>query len=298
MRLYGDLPQVYQHPGRLCTSSSGGKIFLPASRTVCVTYDTTSSWGAKTYREIVEIGERDGSIAVVPVGSIEQHGHHLPVATDTILVDAVAELGAERVADDIPILRTPPVWMGNSPHHMPFGGTISVGVRGLLDVLERVADTILENNFDALLLLNGHGGNASTINDAVSIIGDSHRDSEVLGLTYIQLADSFIHEVRDSEAGGMGHAGEFETSLMLHLCPDLVKEDAIEGTHLEGDYERGTQDLMEAGSLSVYGTFKKYSTSGAVGDPELASSAKGEQIYELLGDEMEGLLREIHDQVL
>lgn len=257
---------------------------------------TSTSWAGKPYREIVAEAETDGSIAVVPVGSIEQHGHHMPVATDTILAEAVAQLGAERVEDDVPIVVTPPVWTGNSPHHMPFGGTISIGVRGLLDVLEGVADAVLDNGFDALLFLNGHGGNISTVGDAVSIVGDAHPDAQVLGLTYFQLATDFIHEVRDSDTGGMAHAGEFETSLMLHLKPELVDTDAMEATYMDEPYDLGVHDLVEGGPLSVYRTFEEYSESGAIGDPDLASAEKGERIYERLGDEMESLLRSIHEQ--
>ncbi|WP_435181341.1 creatininase family protein [Halorussus sp. AFM4] len=252
------------------------------------------SWAGKTYPEIINTAETPGSILVVPVGSIEQHGHHLPVATDTILVDAVAHLGAERVSDELPILLTPPVWTGYSPHHMPFGGTMTVEHRTLLTLLEEVADTALENGFDALLFLNGHGGNASLISSAVSTVGVAHPEAEILGLTYFQLADSFIDEIRESELGGMAHGGEFETSLMAHLRPDLVSDG--DATYWEEPYDRAGDDLLHGGPLSVYRTFDEYSETGAIGDPELASAEKGEAIYELLGDELAVLLRTVHDQ--
>jgi creatinine amidohydrolase len=260
-------------------------------------FDVTSqSWAGKPYDAIVRTAERDGSVAVVPVGSVEQHGHHMPVATDTILADAVATLGAQRVADAVPVLVTPPVWTGNSPHHMPFGGTVSVGVHGLLDLLERIADSVLDNGFDALVFLNGHGGNAATVNDAVSTVGDAHPGAEVSALTYFELAADFIHEVRESDTGGMTHAGEFETSLMLHLEPDLVDTDALEATPLDEPYDRAGQDLFEGGPLSVYRTFDEYSASGAIGDPHLATAEKGARIYDTLGDELADLLSTIHDQ--
>jgi creatinine amidohydrolase len=261
-----------------------------------VTEITAESWAGKPYREIREIAGEAGSIAVVPVGSVEQHGHHMPVATDTILVDAMAREGAERVAEDVPILVTPPVWTGNSPHHMPFGGTISIGVHGLLDVLENVADSVLDNGFDAVFFLNGHGGNISTIGDAVSTVGDAHPEAEILGLTYFQLAGEFVREIRESEPGGMGHAGEFETSLMLHLQPDLVDEEAMEGTYREQIYEKGGTDLIEGGPLSVYRTFDEYSESGAIGDPRLATAEKGERLFDRLGEEVADVLVEIHEE--
>lgn len=255
-----------------------------------------ASWATRPYREILDVGGSDGSIAVVPVGSIEQHGHHLPVATDTILVDAVAHEGAERVADDLPILVTPPVWAGNSPHHMVFGGTLSVGVRELLDTLEELADCVLENGFDAVVFLNGHGGNVSTIGDAVSIVGDARPDAEVLGLTYFDLAADAAEEIRDSEVGGMAHGGEFETSLMLHLRPDLVREDRPDRTPLDDAYELRAGDLFDSGPLSAYRTFDEYSPTGAIGEPELADEEKGERLFERVGDELEDFFRAVHEE--
>ncbi|MEF8900090.1 MAG: creatininase family protein, partial [Halovenus sp.] len=102
-------------------------------------------WGATSYEEIQATGNRDGSIALVPVGSVEQHGTHMPVATDSILVEAVACAGAQRVSDEIPILVTPTEWVGSSPHHMSFGGTITGSFDTLLDLLEAIGGCAIEN---------------------------------------------------------------------------------------------------------------------------------------------------------
>jgi creatinine amidohydrolase len=254
-----------------------------------------NSWASKPFQEIKEIGERDGSILVVPIGSIEQHGNHLPVATDTILVEAVAHFGAERVADEVPLLVTPTVWSGFSPHHLPFGGTISLDFDTLREMIEQTVDRALENGFDAVLLLNGHGGNMPLVDGVVNTIGSQHSDTEILGLTYFELATEFIHDIRESDNGGMAHGGEFETSLLLHLRPELVGEERT-ATYWDEPYDRGSKDLLNGGPLAVYRTFEEYSASGAIGDPELASAEKGEEIFNLLGVELEDLLREIHGQ--
>ncbi|WP_233752317.1 creatininase family protein [Halorussus halophilus] len=140
---------------------------LPTGRSSSV------AWATKTRREIRETGTADGSVVVVPVGSIEQHGHHLPVATDTLLADAVAHHGAERAGGDVPLLVTPPVWTGFSPHHTSLGGTLTLELEDLLAILEQVADNALENDFDGVCFVNGHGGNASIIDNAVSTVGKS-----------------------------------------------------------------------------------------------------------------------------
>lgn len=253
-------------------------------------------WAGRSAKEILEVAERHGSILVVPVGSVEQHGNHLPVATDTILVDAVVHEGARRVTEEIPILVTPPVWHGYSPHHLPFGGTITLEFDDLLAIIEDISESALDNGFDSLLLVNGHGGNISLINSAVKTIGEGTKNSTIHGLTYFHLARRFIDDIRESDLGGMSHGGEFETSLMLHLRPDLVKTDVIEGTPRKRVFEHESKDLMEGGELSTYRSFDEYSSSGAVGKPELASSAKGEEIFDRLGSEMRTLLMEIHGQ--
>jgi len=255
-----------------------------------------TSWAGKTAPEVQENAREDGSILIVPVGSIEQHGNHLPVSTDTILVDAVAHAGAERIADEVPVLVTPTVWHGYSPHHLPFGGTITLDVDELIDVLEAVADSALESGFDSLLLLNGHGGNMSIIDTAVKTIGREHPEATVHGLTYFTLGARFIDDIRDSEPGGMSHGGEFETSLMLHLRPNLVRTDRMDATPREARFDYESTDLMDGGELGTYRTFDEYSDSGAIGAPELASAEKGEAILNGLRDEMETLLTQLHEQ--
>lgn len=255
-----------------------------------------ASWAWKTYAEIEEIASADGSILVIPVGSLEQHGYHLPVATDSLLVTAIAERGISQSREDTPIVITPTIWTGYSPHHLPFGGTVTLSARGFIDTLTEIASTALSAGFDALLLLNGHGGNIALIDVVTSVLGADNPDVEVLGLTYFHLAPDIIEETRESEVGGMGHGGEFETSLMLYLYPDTVDPDELSGTYMDEPYELASGDLTESGVLSTYRPFTAYSDSGAIGDPALATADKGERLYTAIGNAVGGLLEEIHDQ--
>jgi len=255
-----------------------------------------TEWAGKTAPEIRNIGQKKGSVIVIPVGSTEQHGNHLPVSTDTILANAVAQTAAKRVSGDIPILVSPPIWHGFSPHHLPFGGTITLELKNLLDVLEDIGRSVLGNGFDSLLFINGHGGNMSTVNSAVKTVGDEFPDKTIHGMTYFQLASRFIDSIRESRLGGMSHGGEFETSLMLHLRPDLIKTDKIEGTPKQVPFEYESEDLTDGGELSTYRTFDEYSESGAIGAPGLATQEKGEKILTHLGDELQQLLKQLHQQ--
>lgn len=254
------------------------------------------SWAGKTYSDIDNLAKQAGSVLVVPIGSIEQHGHHLPVSTDTLLADAVATAGAEAVASEFPVLVAPPLYPGFSPHHMEYGGTLTLELKHMLALVVDTVDTALSNGFDAVLLLNGHGGNIPVIGAATSIIGVDHPEVWIYGLSYFELAAPFIDDVRDSDPGGMGHAGEFETSLLLHLRPDLVNEDAMEGTYMDDPNDYALNDMFETGPLSVYRPFTAYSESGTIGDPALATAEKGDVILEGLQSELAAILREIHDE--
>ena len=250
-------------------------------------------WAGRTYQEINDVADEAGSIAVLPVASVEQHGHHLPVGTDTILVDAVARLTGER-AEGLPLLTLPPIWTGFSPHHVSFGGTTSVGFDTLHRCLTEVAASAITAGFDAVLLLNGHGGNISVVNGTASSVGADHPEAELLALTYFQLAAPFVDEIRESDPGGMGHGGEFETSLMLHLRPDLVREEQAHVTYRDEPYDDAGREMFVGGPLSVYRPFDAYTHEGQLGDPSLATAAKGHEIYRQLGDAIERVVRQIH----
>lgn len=276
------------------------KAFSTTIRISSIMYESLgtndSDWAGKTANEIREIGQQNGSILVIPVGSVEQHGGHLPVATDTILVDAFTRAGSERVVEDLPILVMPTMWQGFSPHHLPFGGTISLEFGTMLKAIEQIAETGIENGFDVVLLINGHGGNISLINSAVKTIGRRTPDVAVHGITYFHLARQFIDEIRESAEGGMSHGGEFETSLMLYLRPDLVRGDDMNATPKRAIFEFESSDLMTGGTLGSYRTFDEYSDSGAIGDPHIATEDKGEQIFERLIDEFVQLLSDMHHE--
>lgn len=253
------------------------------------------SWCEKTASEVREIARKDGSILIIPVGSIEQHGPHLPVATDTILVETIARKSAEKVTNGLPVLVAPTIWTGQSPHHLYFGGTISLESEDLQKVIQEVSEAGIENGFDAILLLNGHGGNTPVIGNVVKKVGKENPDVEVLGLSYYQLSNQVMEDIRESEAGGTGHGGEFETSLMMYLEPNLVREEWIEGTLHRPQYDLCPKDLFEDGPLQVYKPFEEYTESGAIGTPSLASKDKGEKIFEHLTSKLGDLLREIHE---
>lgn len=256
--------------------------------------DSTLAFATQPAPAIRECGSQSGSLLLVPVGSLEQHGNHLPVATDAILAEAVAHAGAETADSEIPLLVTPPVWPGHSPHHLSLGGTLSVDVTQLHDLLCSIARSALTSGFDALMFCNGHGGNSSTITSAVSTIGSTHPGLETTGFTYFELAESFIDTVRESDIGGMAHGGEFETSLMLHLHPELVHDETMEAEPLEQPHPHSLEDMFAGGPVSVYREFESYAETGAIGVPEMATAEKGATILDGLGEAIAEVIHSVH----
>jgi creatinine amidohydrolase len=177
---------------------------------------------------------------------------------------------------------------------MPFGGTVTLDRETLATLLEGVAESALANGFDALLLVNGHGGNAALVDTVSASVGAAQPEIEAASLTYFALADEIAAEVRDSEIGGMAHGGEFETSLMLHLHPEFVDMDRADAEMMADPYDHARQDLFAGGPLSVYRPFTAYSESGAIGAPELADAEKGQRLYDHLCATLAALFEEFH----
>jgi creatinine amidohydrolase len=221
----------------------------------------------------------------------------MPVATDVLLADAVARGGAEAAADGgVPVLVTPPVWTGSSDHHLHWGGTISIEVVTMLSMLNQIARTALQNGFDAIFFLNGHGGNSAIVSAATKTVGTEHPDVQVIATTYYFLAEPVAEELRDSPYGGMSHAGEFETSLVLHLAPELVRQSEYAVDYREepkGGYEGAFHDFFSHGPLSVYHAAGSRDGPGTTGDPTEATPEKGAALYEFLVEEVASLLEEI-----
>jgi len=208
---------------------------------------------------------------VIPIAAVEQHGHHLPVFTDSMLLGEVVRRSCEPLQEKA--LFTPLMWWGNSHHHMDFPGTMSAGPRLYLDMLNELMENLLSHGFKRLLLINGHGGNITPAMQAVFEVRQRHRDRHdllLLTATYWELANPFAGR-DDFTQHSMQHACECETSMMLKLAPHLVVgqvkslKSIASGSSFEPAY-RGW-------------TTKDRSTTGHIGFPENATEEKGEHLF-------------------
>lgn len=237
--------------------------------------------------------DRDRTVVVLPLGSVEQHGLHLGLGTDSLLSAAVAIGAVERAGGDPPGVVLPPPWYGYSPHHMAFAGTVTLRVETFLAVIQDIADSVLAHGFRRLLLLNGHGGNVAIMDVALSEIGRRwHGRARIAGATYFQLVGHRQGEFRESASGGTGHACEFETSLMLHLMPEAAHPDRAETCYPQTGSPYRQTDLFGANLARGYSDFRDLSPTGTLGDPSLASAKKGACIYAICVEETLALLRD------
>ena len=229
------------------------------------------------------------TLVVVPVGSTEQHGLHLPVDTDTRLVTAVAE-GMERRCN---ILLAPTLWLGHSPHHLSFGGTLSANHNTMAAVLCQVAESFAAMGFARLLFLNGHGGNGLPLAMALQTLKTQHPGLWCAACNYWQLAAKDIARLRKSPPGGMGHACELETSLYLYLAPEEVRTDKIADAGALADSPCFQSEMFLAAPVAAVQNFAEFTKTGVFGKPSLASAAQGEVFFEAIVDALAELVSQI-----
>jgi creatinine amidohydrolase len=250
-------------------------------------------WQENTSPALAAAVARD-PIVILPVGSVEQHGKHLPTGCDATSAEAVAFRAAEGLAGATqPVLLLPPLWYGYSPHHMGFAGTVTLSSEMFLGVVQDVVGSILSQGIRRVVILNGHGGNVSSLDVVASRLGQAwHGKARIVAVTYYHLASSRQHEFRQSAPGGMGHACEFETSLQLAICPELVDMSAAVSCYPQPPSPRQSTDLFGTSVVRGYHDFRDLSPSGTFGDPSFASRDKGEKILSICVEELRAFLAE------
>ena len=221
--------------------------------------------------------------ALLPLGSFEQHGPHLPLTTDTDLVSAIA-LGVEQALPS-QVLLLPCLWTGHSTHHMHFPGTLDVPQLHYMGLIQDLCRSIFSMGATRIFLLNGHGGNDIPVRAALREVKtelNGRAGVHAVYAAYWMLAAQSIRAIRESEQGGLGHACEMETSLMLHLHPDRVRMELArrDGPAFASPFRKA--DMQLAKPVYSVNEFHEISGSGVVGHPDLATAEKGRQFYDAI----------------
>ncbi|MCO6414759.1 creatininase family protein [Siccirubricoccus sp. KC 17139] len=224
----------------------------------------------------------EGALAVLPIGSLEQHGPHLPVWTDSYCAHEIALRGA--AASGKPVVVLPPMWMGLSEHHLPFGGTITLDHATFHAVLRCVVRSLLADGFQKLLIVNGHGGNIDPL--AVS----SRELAAEFGIpivvtTWPQLAPKEIGAILTTQPA-IHHACEGETSLWLALDAAQVRQEKI-AESLSNPPPNPPQGMVRFWSF-----MERAPRTGVRGDPRAATAEKGEAILKAVTEALAAAIRD------
>jgi creatinine amidohydrolase len=217
-----------------------------------------------TAPELREVS-RSGTVVIAPIAACEQHSRHLAVWTDTVLVTGVAE-GLER---QLPgqVLLLPTQWLGASAHHLRYGGTLSAEVDTHVRMIVDLLTPLLDDGFERALVLNGHGGNIDTMQVALRTLRPRYPHRHVTAASYWDLAARELAALAEGPRKVMGHACEFETSMMLHLRPDLVRREQIA--------DDPPNDAPALRGLFTGEDMFQRTDHGAVGYPQRATAEKG-----------------------
>jgi len=243
-----------------------------------------------------EDDDRDKCV-LIPVGHTEQHGHHLPLATDTIIIGAIGR-GTEAAAPDEAIC-LPPFPYGASTHRASFAGTLNVGGRAFEDFWLAVVDVLVARGFRKHYLMSGHGGNCSFLVNVTKYAGERHRRifcATAWLHTNGHIATPVLQSTRLSGRGGMGHAGELETAMILALRPDLTHMERVVDETDFVSTESYYMDWIEGGALVANPPWDDDTATGAYGAGSLATAEHGRLWLDAAIQEKVAHVREIHEQ--
>lgn len=231
------------------------------------------------------------SLGLLCVGSCEQHSDYLPLGTDSFIGERLAQEAA--INASCQVLMLPTQQIGFSPHHRAFPGYISLSQQTMFSYLCEMCLCAFENGIEKLIILNSHGGNQTCLQAVVNELGSVHNKKVVL-VRYWDLISDTIDNIRVSEKGGMGHAGEFETSLMLYYYPEFVKNSRIDNRDIALGNEWHNPDMFASNKIYIYKPFDEYSKKGNIGQPQYGSSEKGGVIASSIIEQLVKLMNDIY----
>lgn len=241
-------------------------------------------------------GQADQVVAVLPVAAIEQHGPHLPLSVDATLLQGVIDAALPQLPADLPVLFLPSQNVGLSPEHIRFPGTLTLSPATVIALWTEIGECVARAGIKKLLLFNGHGGQVSVM-DIVARELRTRCDLIVYSASWfsLPLPETVAGQFSGQEHRFGIHAGEIETSMMLHLAPSTV--------HMEHarDFRSTSQDRSERYAILGNGKSAKlgwhmqdYHPEGAVGNAAAATADKGRAVVGAAAQSLVALLQELH----
>jgi creatinine amidohydrolase len=237
----------------------------------------------------VEAAAATDAVVIIPAGAFEQHGPGLPLATDLVRAEHIAERVA--TASRGKAVVGPPVPVGVSPHHMAFAGTITLSTTTLGAVVREYVDSLYRHGWRKILVVTGHGGNNATLTAVGQDLLTSHPDLRFAWTPVTALAGGAMPEASEVT----GHSGEAETAQMLYLAPELVRRDRLEKGTTTLDELDPVARLSRRGHPALPVRYDQLSANGVLGDPTTATAASGESIVDAVVTRIAEFVSDWHD---
>jgi len=228
-----------------------------------------------------EIHDVETDLAMVPVGSTEQHGPHATLGTDTLNAETVAEAASERFDD--PVVVSPAVPVGVAEEHRQFSGTLWTSESTFRSYVRDIVGSLTSHGFDRVVLVNGHGGNVAALREVSGTI-TRRDDAYAVPFTWFDEVDEYTSR--------MGHGGPLETALLEHANPEHVREDRLNGAAAEASERWGDW----AGRTNLAFDSAEFTENGVVGDPREASADMGEELIDTASEALVELLETVSDR--
>src|SRR4051812_14816483 len=247
-----------------------------------------------TWPEIRE-AVAENRVAVLPVGTIEQHGPHLPLITDVLTATEMSRRAVEQIRTEAVLL--PSVFYAFNEHHLDFPGTISVRGETFIQYVTDIGRSLAHHGFRKILLVNGHGSNVPYLDIAARNITIESSAIAAMVPWWNLVPKPLFQELRESEfPGGMAHGCELETSVLLYLRGDLVQmEHAARDMPVQRS-EYFYWDLQSPSPVFFQEFFSRYSKTGTLGDPTKATVEKGRRFVDAVVDRLIAVIRELRSR--
>jgi creatinine amidohydrolase len=244
-----------------------------------------------TWPELREAAKRK-PVCVIPCGTVEQHGPHLPLSTDFVTSGMISERAVQLVAPDALLL--PTVCYGFNEHHMDYPGTIAIPGQDFINYTANIGLSLARHGFDKILYVNGHGSNRAFLEIAAREVCNRSDAFGALVSWWSLIPAQLLNEVLVSEKpGGVSHACEMETSALLYLRPDLVDMSKAERDLGFQASKYMWRDLRMTSPLVFNEQWSRFSRTGIQGDPTLATAEKGKILVDVVVEQLAGLLRDL-----
>ena len=244
-----------------------------------------------TWTEIEQMPNKENVVIIQPIGAIEQHGPHLPIAVDSAISLGVLGKALEQLELDIPAYALPCLYYGKSNEHDGFPGTITLSATTLLSVIKEMAASIYRAGFRKLVLMNSHGGQPQIMEIAARDLHQEYPDFAIFPLFTWRVPNTAGDLLTEQEKKYGIHAGDAETSIMLALLPEQVKMNLAVKEYPQGLPQDSLLDME--GNLPFAWLTRELSSSGVMGDATTATQAKGDRILKSLAHGWVRVIRDI-----